>query len=140
MGTAVGGLPAAPVAERLPARKRSLPPIADIVLSSNGRNAPVACNEADQVLPMFNTSGPWPEVVAARIRLYRSGQPITSSLTVIPVCCLNLSSSGCSTCLSWSRLVPWLLAQYVSVVPAAEPESEELPQAAAKDASSTADA
>src|SRR5262245_24517021 len=73
---------------------------------------------------MLSTSGPWPEVAAARMRLSRSAQPITSSLTVMPVCDLNLSSSGWSTCLSLSRLVPWLLAQYVSVTPALEPEPE----------------
>jgi len=104
-------LPDTPVAERLPARNRSLPPIVLIVASSNGSSAPVACSEGDQVLPMFSTSGPWPEVVAPRIRFSRSGQPMTSSLTVTPVCLANLSNSGCSTCLSVSRLAPWLLAQ-----------------------------
>ena len=110
-GTPTGGWPGAPVAERLPSRKRSRPPMASIVASSNGRNAPVACSDADQVLPMFSTSGPCPEVAAARIRLSRLSQPMTSRLTVMPVRSLNFSSSGCSTAASCSRLVPWLLAQ-----------------------------
>lgn len=67
------------------------------------------------MLPMFSTSGPWPDVVAVRIRLSRSDQGTTSSSTLIPVCCSNLSSSGRSTFLSASMLAPWLDAQYVSV-------------------------
>ena len=73
------------------------PPTWLIVLVLNGRNAPVACSDADQVFPMFTTSGPWPDVVAARMRLSRSAQPTTWSLTVMPVCCLNLFSSGWRT-------------------------------------------
>lgn len=92
-------------------RKRSLPPILPKVASSKGSSAPVAWSEADQVLPMFSTSGPWPEAVAARIRLSRSDQGTTSRLTLMPVCCSNFLSSGSRTCLSFSMLVPWLLAQ-----------------------------
>jgi hypothetical protein len=78
---------------------------------SKGRNASVACSEAAQVLPMLTTSGPCPEVVAVWIRVCRSFQPITSSLTLIPVSAVNFSRTGVSTSLSLSRLVPWLLAQ-----------------------------
>jgi hypothetical protein len=63
----------------------------------HGRRAPVAWSEADQVLPMLTTSGPWPVVVAARTRFSRSGQPITSSFTLMPVCLVNFASSGLST-------------------------------------------
>jgi len=80
-------------------------------LASNGMNAPVACNEAAQVLPILSTSGPWPLVVAARILLSRSGHPMTWRFTLTPVCFSNFASSGPSTALSFSRLVPWLLAQ-----------------------------
>ena len=73
------------------------PPIWLNVLLVNGRKAPVAWSEADQVLPMLTTSGPWPDVVAARIRFSRSAQPTTWSLTVMPVCFLNFASSGLRT-------------------------------------------
>jgi hypothetical protein len=53
----------------LPARNRDLPPIAVSVASSNGRNAPVAWTDDDQVLPILTTSGPFPEVVAAALTL-----------------------------------------------------------------------
>lgn len=88
-----------------------MPPSVLSSASSHGTNAPVACSEADQVLPMLTTSGPLPDVVAARIRLSRSAQGTTSRFTVIPVSLVNLSSSGLSTSLSFSRLVPWLDAQ-----------------------------
>ncbi len=91
--------------------KRSLPPMAPKFFSSQGRRAPVDCREALQVLPMLRTSGPWPEVVAVRIRLSRSDHGITSSLTLMPVSFSNWSSSGCRTFLSTSRLAPWLEAQ-----------------------------
>ena len=73
------------------------PPTCSKVLLVNGRKAPVACSEADQVFPMLTTLGPWPEVVAARMRFSRSAQPITWTWTVIPVCCLNVASSGSRT-------------------------------------------
>ena len=63
----------------------------------HGSRAPVAWSEADQVLPMLTTSGPWPEAVAAVMRFSRSGQPITSSFTLMPVCLVNFASSGLST-------------------------------------------
>ena len=63
----------------------------------HGSRAPVAWSEADQVLPMLTTSGPWPEAVAAVMRFRRSGQPITSSFTLMPVCLVNFASSGLST-------------------------------------------
>ncbi len=63
------------------------------------------------MLPMFRTSGPCPDVVAVRMRLRRSDQGTTSSFTVMPVCFLNLSSSGCRTFLSMAMLAPWLEAQ-----------------------------
>ncbi len=63
------------------------------------------------MLPMFSTSGPWPEVVAVRMRLSRSDQGTTSSLTLMPVCFSNLSSSGWRTFLSTSMLAPWFDAQ-----------------------------
>src|SRR5690349_11510202 len=102
-----------------------------MVESSNCRNAPVAWSEADQVLPMFTTSGPLPDVAAASNRLSRSDHGTTSTLTLMPVCFSNLSSSGCRMVLSASRLGPWLLAQYVSVLvpPVPEDESFESPQA-----------
>lgn len=67
------------------------------------------------MLPMLRTSGPWPEVVAVRIRFSRSDQGTTSTLTLTPLCFSNLSSSGWRTFLSISMLAPWLDAQYVSV-------------------------
>src|ERR1035437_9764167 len=85
-------------------------------LASNGMNAPVACNEAAQVLPMLSTSGPWPVVVAPRILLSRSGHPMTWRLTLTPVCFWNFASSGPSTAWSACRLEPWLLAQEVNVL------------------------
>ena len=60
---------------------------------------------------MFSTSGPWPLVTAVWMRVCRSFQPITSSLTLIPVCLVKSFRTGVSTCLSLARLVPWLLAQ-----------------------------
>jgi hypothetical protein len=83
-----------PIAE---VRNLLSPPTWLKVLLVNGRNAPVACSEADQVLPMLTTSGPWPEVVAARMRFSRSAHPITWRWTVMPVCCLNVASSGFRT-------------------------------------------
>lgn len=71
----------------------------------------MAWREALQLLPMLSTSGPCPEVVAVRMRLSRSVQGTTSSLTLMPVCFWNLSSSGWSTFLSISMLAPWLEAQ-----------------------------
>ena len=92
-------------------RKRDSPPTLSIIVLSHATNAPVACSDADQVLPMFRTSGPLPLVVAVRTRLSRSELGTTSTLTLTPVCAVNLSSSGCRTCLSASRLVLWLVAQ-----------------------------
>lgn len=91
--------------------KRSRPPIASKFFSSHGRSAPVAWSEADQVLPMFSTSGPWPELVAARIRFSRSAHGTTSSFTLIPVSFSNFFSSGVRISLSASMLGPWLDAQ-----------------------------
>lgn len=71
----------------------------------------MAWREADQVLPMLSTSGPWPEEVAARIRLSRSDQGTTSSLTLMPVCFSNFFSSGVRVFLSAWTSGPWLLAQ-----------------------------
>lgn len=71
----------------------------------------MAWREALQVLPMFRTSGPCPEVVAVRIRFSRSDQGTTSSFTLMPVSFSNLSSSGWRTFLSTSTLAPWLEAQ-----------------------------
>src|SRR5450756_1277931 len=102
----------------LPGRNRDLPPIAASVASSNGRNAPVAWTDEDHVLPILTTSGPFPELVAARTWFCKSDRGTTWRLTLMPVCWVNLASSGVSTCLSLSKLVPWLLAQYVKVTPA----------------------
>ncbi|CAM5447626.1 hypothetical protein SGLAM104S_10541 [Streptomyces glaucescens] len=110
-GTAVGSWPWTPVEPRADSTKRSLPPIASKFFASQGSRAPVAWSEALQVLPMLRTSGPWPEVVAVRIRFSRSDQGTTSSLTLMPVCFSNLSSSGWRTFLSTSRLAPWFVAQ-----------------------------
>ncbi len=71
----------------------------------------MAWSEEDQVLPMLRTSGPWPEVVAARMRLSRSDQGTTSSFTLIPVSCSNFFSRGVRIFLSASMLGPWLEAQ-----------------------------
>ncbi len=79
--------------------------------SSYGMKAPVAWREEAQVLPMLSTSGPEPEVIAVWIRVCRSFHPMTSRLTLMPVCCWNFCRTGVSTSLSLSRLVPWLLAQ-----------------------------
>ena len=76
-----------------------------------GRNAPVACSDADQVLPMLSTSGPLPDAAAAVIWLSRVVQGMTWKLTLMPVCLVNLAICGPSTCRSSCRLVPWLLAQ-----------------------------
>jgi hypothetical protein len=38
----------------------SAPPIASIASSSKASSAPVSCSVADQVFPMFTTSGPSP--------------------------------------------------------------------------------
>lgn len=100
-----------PVEPRAESTKRSLPPILSKAFASHGIRAPVAWSEADQVLPMLSTSGPWPEVAAVRIRFSRSDQGTTSTLTLMPVCFSNLSSSGWSTFLSISTLAPWLEAQ-----------------------------
>ena len=107
----MGVLPAAPPVSSAVLTNLSDPPIAFISLSPNGRKAPVACRDAAQVLPMLSTSGPWPEVTAVWMRVCRSFQPITSSLTLMPVCLVKSFRTGVSTCLSLSRLVPWLLAQ-----------------------------
>jgi maltose-binding protein MalE len=90
---------------------RSAPPTSAMAAPSNGSSPPVACSDADHVLPMLRTSGPWPEVVAARMRLSRSVQGTTSSSTLMPVCFSNLASSGFSTFWSAAMSVPWLLAQ-----------------------------
>lgn len=66
------------------------------------------------MLPMLRTSGPWPEAVAARIRLSKSDQGTTSSLTLMPVCSSNFFSSGPRAAWSAARSGPWLEAQYVS--------------------------
>src|SRR5690606_17045687 len=73
------------------------------------------------------------------MRLSRLSQPMTSRLTVMPVRSLNLSSSGCRTDASCSRLVPWLLAQYVMVVPASDSGSSSDPQATTSGITSAAD-
>lgn len=104
-------MPSAPVEPSAESTKRSLPPIFAKFSASQGSSAPVACSEALQVLPMLRTSGPWPEVVAVRMRLSRSDQGTTSSFTLMPVCFSNLSISGWRTFLSTSMLAPWLEAQ-----------------------------
>ncbi len=77
-----------------------------------GRKAPVAWSEADQVLPMLSTSGPWPDVVAARIRLSRSFQPMTSQIDLdAGLLGEGLLSSGVSTLTSSAMELPWSLAQ-----------------------------
>lgn len=93
------------------ATKRSRPPMASKFLASQGSRAPVAWSEEDQVLPMLSTSGPWPEAVAARIRLSRSDQGTTSSFTLMPVRCSNFFSSGPRTAWSAGMSGPWLEAQ-----------------------------
>ena len=82
-----------------------------ITLSVIGRKALVTCSEADQVLPMLRTSGPCPDVVAARTRFSRSFQPMTSSFTLMPVCLVKAFSSGVSTLTSSAMELPWSLAQ-----------------------------
>src|SRR5690606_2507687 len=78
----------------------------------------------------FTTSGPCPLVTAVWIRVCSSFQPITSRSTLTPVCLVNSLRIGVSTSLSLSRLVPWLLAQYVIVAdpPSAPPPAEPLPE------------
>src|ERR1039458_3693852 len=100
-GRGSGGCPGTTIADMAPVRNRDLPPIAVNVALSNGRNAPVAWIDDDQVLPILTTSGPFPEVVAARTWFSRSDQGTTSRLTLMPVCLVNLLSSGVSTCLSF---------------------------------------
>jgi hypothetical protein len=86
-------LPGAPEAENEVARNLSLPPIWPSVPPSKGRNAPVACSDADHVLPMFRTSGPLPLVVAAVMLLKRSGHPMTLMSTLTPDWAVNLAAS-----------------------------------------------
>ena len=74
-------------------------------------NAPVAWSEAAQVLPMLRTSGPELDVIAVWMRVCRSFQPITSRLTLMPVCWVNFARTGVRTSLSLSRDGAWLLAQ-----------------------------
>src|SRR3954465_5774059 len=64
------------------------------------------------------------------MRVWRSFQPMTSSLTLTPVSLVNSSSTGVRTSLSFARLVPWLLAQYVSVAPLDDDPDPELLQPA----------
>lgn len=64
-------MPAAPVAARLGPWDRPLPPILAMTGLVKGRSAPIARGDAGHVFPMFNTSGPCPGAVAARIRLNR---------------------------------------------------------------------
>ena len=99
------------MAERLPARNRLEPPISFMTDEVNGRKAPVAWSDADQVLPILRTSGPFPDTVAAVIWLSRVVQGMTWTLTLMPVCWVNFAICGASTCWSSCRLVPWLLAQ-----------------------------
>src|SRR3954454_6832959 len=53
--------------------------------------------------------------MAVWIRVCRSFQLIASRLTLMPVWVVKSWRTGVRTSLSLSRLVPWLLAQYVSV-------------------------
>ena len=53
-------LPGAPVAAQEVSTNLSLPPIVFSASSSNSMKAPVACSDADHVLPMLSTSGPLP--------------------------------------------------------------------------------
>lgn len=100
----------------------SAPPTAVMVESSNSRKAPVAWRETAHVLPILTTSGASPEVTAVWIRVWRSFQPMTSSVTSMPVSVLKASRMGVRASLSASTLEPWFEAQYVSDV---EPPPEE---------------
>src|SRR6476646_1221872 len=124
----VGGCPSAPVVANDDFTNRDSPPSSVMAASSNSVNAPVACNEDDQVLPMLTTSGPFPEVTADVIREYRSFHGTTSTVTLTPLAALNFSSSGFRMAASSSRLAAWLVAhQVISLLselaaPALEPE------------------
>ena len=63
-----------------------------------GTNAPVAWSDADQVLPMLRTSGPFPDTVAAVIWVSRVVHGITWTLTLMPVSLVNFAICGASTC------------------------------------------
>ena len=89
-----------------------MPPIVFSVSSSNGMNAPVACSEADHVLPMLRTSGPLPDVVAVVMLFHRSAHGMTLNFTVTPLSFLKRAIASLMTCLSWSIVAPWFEAQY----------------------------
>src|SRR4051794_40212017 len=111
MGTDVGVLPGAPLAAQDVGRNLSLPPTVSRAEPSNGRNAPVDCNVADQVLPMFRTSGPRPLVIAVVMLVKRSDQGITLKSTLTPVCWVKSAIDFARILLSWSIEAPWLDAQ-----------------------------
>src|SRR3954453_275644 len=99
-GTDVGVFPGAPLADHDVWRNFSLPPTVLSALPSIGRNAPVDCSVADQVLPMLSTSGPLPLVTAVVMFLNRSGHGITLKFTFTPVCLLKSAIALVRTCLS----------------------------------------
>src|SRR6476620_10735299 len=109
----VGGWPSAPVVSNEDLTNLSWPPRSVIAASSNSVNAPVDCNDEDQVLPMLTTSGPFPDVTADVIREYRSFHGTTSTVTSTPLAALNFSSSGARIAASSSRLAAWLVAHQV---------------------------
>src|SRR3954447_12264702 len=107
----VGVWPGLPLADHDDDRNLLLPPTALSVLPSNGSKAPVDCRVADQVLPMFRTSGPLPLVTAVVMFVKRSDQGMTLKLTLTPVCLVKRAMALRRISLSCWMLAPWFDAQ-----------------------------
>src|SRR4051794_17325305 len=58
-------------------------------------NPPSAAKNGTCVVPAWVTSGPLPETAALRMRSSWTSQPTTCTLTLMPVCAVNGSSSFC---------------------------------------------